>query len=162
MGADLGRRAFVGVTLLAAGLATGTGQAQSDEGADYQVVPTPHPFPELETRLKAAIERAGMLLVTRASASDGARMRQVTIRGDAVYGVFRNDFAVRLLQANVNAGIEAPIRLHLTEEPDGTTSIRYWPPSAVFARYQGDEIMALGQELDPVFAAIVADAAGPN
>lgn len=162
MGAYLGRRAFAGAALIAAELMAGSARAQTEMEAGYRVVPTPHAFPELEARLKAAIERAGMLLVTRASASDGARMRQVTIRGDAVYGVFRNDIAVRMLQANVNAGIEAPIRLHLTEEPDGTTSIRYWLPSTVFARYEGDEIVALGQELDPIFAAIVADAAGPT
>ena len=162
MGVDLGRRAFVGATLVGAGLAAGTAQAQSGEDVGYRVVPTPHGFVELEARLKAAIERAGMLLVTRASASDGARMRQVVIRGDAVYGIFRNDFAVRMLEANVNAGIEAPIRLHLTEEADGSTSIRYWLPSAVFARYESADLAALGQELDPIFAAIVADATAPS
>ena len=103
-----------------------------------------------------------MLSSPVASASDGARMRQVTIRGDAVHGVFRNDFAVRMLQANVNAGIEAPVRLHLTEEPDGTTSIRYLAAEYRLRALPRRRVVALGQELDPIFAAIVADAAGPT
>ena len=67
----------------------------------------------------AAIAKNGMNLVNRASASDGANGQGVTHRGDAVLGVFRNDFAVRMLWASVDAGIEAPIRLHLVEEPYG-------------------------------------------
>ena len=34
--------------------------------------------------------------------------------------VFRNDYAVRMLQASVPAGIEAPLRLYVTENADGT------------------------------------------
>ena len=123
-------------------------------------IPAPLPFAELEQRLTAAIEKHQMKLVTRASASDGAKARGVTIKGDAVIGVFRNDFAVRMLAANVEAGIEAPVRLHLVEEPDGTSSIRYLAPSEVFGKYDGDAIKALGRELDVVFAEIVAEAAG--
>ena len=99
-----------------------------------------------------------MNFVNRASASDGAKGRGVTIRGDAVIGVFRNDFAVRMLEASIDAGIEAPIRLHLVEEADGTTSIRYYRPSAVFARFHGDKIKAIGRELDEIFEVIVRDA----
>lgn len=159
MTAHLGRRLAM-ATLVAAGALSGRGAtAQPKELDGYRVVPTPHGFAQLEERLEAAVERAKMGLVTRASASEGAQRRGVMIRGDAVIGVFRNDFAVRMLAADIDAGIEAPIRLHLTEEADGTTSIRYWLPSAVFARYEGEAIQALGRELDPIFTAIVTDAA---
>lgn len=143
---------------LAVVVAASAGLAQTGPG--YLVVPTPHPFKVLEERVSAAVAASGMNLVTRASASDGARARGFTIRGDAVLGIFRNDFAVRMLEANVDAGIEAPIRLHLVEEGDGTTTIRYHAPSAVFGKYDGDGIKVLGRELDPVFAAIVREAAG--
>ena len=123
-------------------------------------VPSPRPFAELEQRLAAAIEKHQMKLVTRASASDGAKGRGVTIKGDVVIGVFRNDFAVRMLAANVEAGIEAPVRLHLVKEADGSSSIRYVPPGEVFGKYDGEAIKALGRELDAVFAEIVAEAAG--
>lgn len=132
-------------------------RAQVDAG--YRVVASKLPFAKLEEAVAAAVKAAGMNAVTRASASDGARARGVTIRGDVVFGVFRNDFAVRMLAANVDAAIEAPVRLHLVEEPDGTTSIRYHLPSAVFGQYEGEAIKALGRELDPIFTKIVAEAA---
>ncbi|MGE3289773.1 MAG: DUF302 domain-containing protein [Geminicoccaceae bacterium] len=154
----LGRRAAISLTAVAGLIHPGRASAEG-EAAGYLVVSTPHALPALEERLKAAIERAKMGLVTRASASEGAQRRGVTIRGDIVIGVFRNDFAVRMLEGNIDAGIEAPIRLHLTEEPDGTASIRYWLPSAVFGRYPSEAIAALGAELDPILAGIVADAA---
>ncbi|WP_066719119.1 DUF302 domain-containing protein [Methylobacterium sp. CCH7-A2] len=116
-------------------------------------------FATLEARTQEAIKSAGMNVVARASASDGAKSRGVTIRGDVVLGIFRNDFAVRMLEANIDAGIEAPVRLHLVEEPDGTSSIRYHLPSTVFGRYDGEAIKALGRELDPIFEKIVAQAA---
>lgn len=136
--------------------------AQPKQGDGYRVVASPHAFKTLAERVEAAVARGKMGVVTRASASEGAARRGVAIRGDLVYGVFRNDFAVRMLAANVDAGIEAPVRLHLTEESDGSASIRYWLPSAVFARYGGEELQSLARELDPIVEAIVADAAGPS
>lgn len=133
--------------------------ALSQVDAGYRVVRSNVDIATLEARTLAAIKAAGMNAVTRASASDGAKSRGVAIRGDVVLGVFRNDVAVRMLEANLDAGIEAPVRLHLVEEPDGRSSIRYHLPSAVFGRYDGEAIKALGRELDPIFAKIVAEAA---
>ena len=132
----------------------------AETAAGYQIVRTKLPYSELEEKLKAAIAKNKMNPVNRASASDGAKGRGLTIRGDAVIGVFRNDYAVRMLEANVDAGIEAPVRLHLVEEADGSTTIRYYKPSAVFGHYDGEAIKALGKELDAVFEQIVRDAAG--
>lgn len=136
--------------------------AQPRQADGYLVVASPHAFKTLAERVEASVARSKMGIVTRASASEGAARRGIAIRGDLVYGVFRNDFAVRMLAADVDAGIEAPVRLHLTEEPDGSASIRYWLPSAVFARYGGEELQTLARELDPIMEAVVADAAGPN
>ncbi len=124
----------------------------------YQIVHLPVTISTLEEQLAAAISKNSMTLVNRASASDGAKGRGLSIRGDVVIGVFRNDYALRMLDANVDAGIEAPIRFHLTQEADGTSSLRYYQPSAVFLRYEGEAIKALGRELDGVFAQIVKDA----
>jgi uncharacterized protein (DUF302 family) len=150
------RRILKALALGAAPAVIAAGPVRAQVDAGYRVVPSTLPFARLEEAVAAAIKAAGMNAVTRASASDGAR--GVTIRGDIVFGVFRNDFAVRMLAANVDAAIEAPVRLHLVEEPDGTTSIRYHLPSAVFGQYEGDAIKAIGRELDPIFAKIVAEA----
>ncbi len=126
-----------------------------------RVLPTAHTFNVLVQRLQQAIADNGMGLVSQASASAGAARRGVTIPGNYVAGVFRNDFAVRMLAASVAAGIEAPIRFYITENADGSASLSYKTPSAVFAPYEGGpELQALGAELDVLFANIAAAAVG--
>ena len=125
---------------------------------------TPHGFAVLEKRLERAIKAAGMLRVFKASASRAAKARGIGLAGDSVYGVFRNDFAVRMLRANPLAGTEAPILIHAMAMADGTTRLAYKRPSALFARYEAADgsLKALGDELDAIFAQIVEDAAGPE
>lgn len=119
---------------------------------------TPYKFDVLAKRLETAIEANGMGLVATASASRGAAARSIKIPGNAVFLVFRNDYAVRMLAESVPAGIEAPLRIYLTENDDGTASITYRTPSAVFAPYGNTRLDALAKELDPIFERIVAGA----
>ena len=117
-------------------------------------------FDALVARVEAAVEKNKMGLVAQASASRGAAGRGVKIAGNAVLMVFRNDFAVRMLQASVAAGIEAPLRLYVTEHADGSASLSYRTPSAVFAPYKNEKLDELAKELDPIFERIVRDAGG--
>ena len=50
--------------------------------------------------------------------------------------VFRPDYAVRMLKASEAAGIEAPLRLYLTERPDGRARLTYRLPSHIFGVYE--------------------------
>ena len=127
---------------------------------ETRIVKAPHAFDAAVQRTEQAIKANGMGLVASASASRGAAARGVKIPGNVVLMVFRNDYAVRMLAASVPAGIEAPLRIYLSEEPDGTTAIRYQRPSAVFAPYGNSALDAMAKELDPVFDKIVRDAAG--
>lgn len=117
-------------------------------------------FDALATRLEKAIEANKMGLVAQASASRGAAGRGVNIPGNLVLMVFRNDYAVRMLAASVPAGIEAPLRLYVTEDANGKASVTWREPSAVFAPYGSAELNAMARELDPVFEKIVRDATG--
>ena len=117
-------------------------------------------FDALAARLEQAIAANKMGLVAQASASHGAAARGVKIRGNLVLMVFRNDYAVRMLAASVPAGIEAPLRLYLTEETNGEARVTWRAPSAVFAPYGSAELDAMARELDPVFEKIVRDATG--
>ncbi len=126
----------------------------------WAVIDTSHRFDVLSDRLDDAVQAEKMGLVNSASASAGAKALGVTIPGNRVVGVFRNDFAQRMLKSSVAAGIEAPIRFYLTENPDGAT-LAYRKPSAVFGPYfdeGGDALKKLAAELDGVFAAIAARA----
>ncbi|MDE2149000.1 MAG: DUF302 domain-containing protein [Gammaproteobacteria bacterium] len=118
-----------------------------------------HGYAETLTRLQQAIAANHMGLVAQASASRGAAARGVKIPGNAVLMVFRNDYAVRMLAASVPAGIEAPLRIYLTETADGAADITYRKPTAVFAAYGVPALDAMARELDPVFDKIVAEAA---
>ena len=124
---------------------------------------TPHSYPVLVERLEKAIADNKMGLVTRASATVGAKKAlDRTIPGNMVVGVYHPRFAVRMLEASVPAGIEAPIRFYITENADKSATLSYKTPSAVFAPYMGgnDKLKTLADELDALFAKIAAEAVG--
>ncbi len=113
------------------------------------------PFHTVAAALERAIADEKMGLVCHANAQRGAASRGVTIKGNQVLMVFRPDFAVRLLAADPAAGFEAPIRIYLYENADGTATVSYLAPSTVFAPYRNPEVQAIATELDPILAAIV-------
>lgn len=132
---------------------------------DWVSTDTRYSFSQLSERLEAAIKAEKMGLVTSASASEGAKAAGITIPGNRVLGVYRNDFARRMLTASVAAGIEAPIRFYVTENPGGTATLSYRKPSAVFEPYYdegGSALKTLAAELDTIFAKIASAAAKEN
>lgn len=150
---------------LAACLSFSTAPAAWADPADYPYegiveIATQHDFDTLYDRVVAAIENHEMLVLARPSASRGAASRDITIPGNAVIETYRNDFAVRMLEASIPAGIEAPLRYYLTENTDGTATLTYRQPTAVFAPYESAELDAMAAELDTILAAIAADATG--
>ena len=153
-------RVLVTVIALSIGIPTanaGTIKPQSG----WVVIDTHHPFAALVERLETAVKAQHMGLVTSASASDGAKAAGIIIPGNRVVGVFRNDFARRMLDASVSAGIEAPVRFYVTENPDGTATLSYKKPTTVFAPYteEGkDALKGLAAELDEIFAKIADQA----
>ncbi len=145
-------------------LAVMTGAARADNTAPYpgtQIIATKHSYKDLVARLDEAVKANKMGLVTRASATLGAKAKlNKVIPGNMVVGVFRPDFAVRMLEASVPAGIEAPLRFYITENADGTATLTYRKPSAVFAPYAVPALDEMAKELDAIFAKIAADATG--
>ena len=113
------------------------------------------PFGRVAEALERAVTDEKMGLVCHANAQRAAAGRGVTIKGNQVLMVFRNDFAVRLLAADPAAGFEAPVRIYIYENADGTATVAYVPPSVVFAPYRHPEVQAVARELDPIFKAIV-------
>ena len=129
----------------------------------WKVMQTPHAYADLVARLEKAIADNKMGRVTKASATVGAKQQlNQDIVGNTVIGVYRPDFAVRMLEASIPAGIEAPIRFYVTENTDGSATLSYKTPSFVFAPYAdgGEALKALAAELDAIFAKIAADAVG--
>ena len=145
-------------------LAVAPASAELAERPGWNVHPTAHAYGDLVTRLDAAIKANKMAAVTRASATVGAKKAfDKTIPGNMVVGVYHPRFAVPMLEASVQAGIEAPIRFYITENADGTATLSYRVPTAVFEPYfddGGDKLRALAADLDGVFGKIAAEAVG--
>ena len=154
-------RSFLMGLCLTLAIATPTAAQDLVERKGWEVANTSAGYEELVDHLVAAVESERMIVVTQASASAGAKGRGLTIPGNRVIGVFRNDFARRMLDASLAAGIEAPIRYYLAEGPDGTGTLSWKPPSLVFAPYMdegGAPLAELATELDDIFDAIATQA----
>jgi uncharacterized protein (DUF302 family) len=126
-----------------------------DQG--WQVTPTSLAYDALLEALSEAVEAEGMFVVTEAGPTEAAANRGVTIPGNRVVGVFRNDYAVRILRLSVPAMIEAPMRFYVTENDDDSATLSWKTPSHLLAPYAdeaGDELDAVARELDALFVAI--------
>lgn len=130
----------------------------------WVVLKTSHTYPDLAERVLAAAKSNKIGVVSQASATVGAKsVLDKTIPGNMVIGLYHPRFAVRMLDASIAAGIEAPIRVYVTENEDGTADLSYKTPSHVFAPYMsegGDELGALATELDQLFEKLTTEAAG--
>ena len=142
-------------------LITGAGIVQADNPAPHQgtvTIHTQHGYAALVDKVLAATKANKMGVVARASATAGAKKIGVTIPGNQVIMVYHPKFAVRMLEAYVPAGIEAPIRYYITENADGTADLTYRTPTSVFAPYGNAKINAMAAELDVIFTKIAKDA----
>lgn len=137
-------------------------KAEIAERPGWVVIATGHDYPTLADRVLAAAKQNKIGVVSQASATVGAKaVLDKTIPGNMVIGLYHPRFAVPMLEASVAAGIEAPIRVYVTENPDGSATFSYKLPSAVFAPYMdegGEALAVLAAELDILFAAVAADA----
>ena len=118
-------------------------------------------YQELVDDVKAAAENSELGVVTEAGPTQAAADRGIEIPGNRVIGLFNNDYAVRILQVSTAAMIEAPIRMYVTEAPDGTATLSYKLPTYVYVPYReegGEALATAAEELETDFAA-VAEAA---
>ena len=122
------------------------------------VLETSQPFAAYLKKLRAAITANKLGIVAQACATCGAEAIGVTIPGNRVIMVFAPNFAVRMLNASEAAGIEAPLRLYVAEQADGTARLTYRLPGHVFAPYGVDALNKMANELDQIFAKIVKQA----
>ena len=144
-------------------LAPAQGFTDLEPREGWSVMPTTKPFDQLVDDTRASVKANKMGVVTQAGPTGAAKSRGIEIPGNRVIGVFNNQFAVAILALSTAAMIEAPIRLYVTENADGTATLSYKRPSAVFAPYMdeaGEGLAAQARELDEIFDKIAAQAAG--
>ncbi|MEZ5824510.1 MAG: DUF302 domain-containing protein [Geminicoccaceae bacterium] len=129
----------------------------------WSIRASPHGWKDLGERLATAIGESPLAMLSKASATVGASRIGKTIDGNMVVHAFAPQFAVRMLEASVAAGYEAPLRFYITENADGTASLSYKLPTTVFAPYEdgGDALDALAVELDAIMDTIASAAVSP-
>ncbi|MEL6521957.1 MAG: DUF302 domain-containing protein [Pseudomonadota bacterium] len=123
----------------------------------WVVMPTEKAFDQLVDDVKTAVKANKMGVVTQAGPTGAAKARGITIPGNRVIGVFNNIYAVRILGLSTAAMIEAPVRMYVTENEDGTATLSYKTPSLAFAPYMaeaGPDLAEAASELDEIFQAI--------
>lgn len=139
-----------------------TAHAEMTPRDGWSVTPTSKTYDQLIDDVKTAATANKMGIVTEAGPTGAAKNRGVTIPGNRVIGIFNNVYAVDILALSTAAMIEAPIRMYVTENEDGTATLSYKQPTTVFAPYMeesGPELATLAASLDDIFATISAQAA---
>jgi uncharacterized protein (DUF302 family) len=137
-----------------------TPTAQAENPTPYSgtiTIETQKPFGVYVKKLLAAIGVNKMGVVAHACADCGAKNIGMTIPGNRVIMIFHPRFAVRMLSASIAAGIEAPVRLYVTENADGTARLTYRKPSHIFGAYKVKDLDVMAEELDVVVAKIIAE-----
>jgi len=120
-----------------------------------KVVETGKPFAAYLVALEKAIKANKMGIVARACATCGAKSIGIKIPGNRVIMIYNPHFAVRMLKASTASGIEAPLRLYVTENANGSARLTYRLPSHAFAPYKVGDLDMMAGELDKIVAAIV-------
>lgn len=151
--------ARVAVVFALLALASLSAQAETPDGEreGWRVIETEQNYDELLDGLRSAVSAEDMGVVTDVGPTQTAASRGVDIPGNRVIGVFRNDYAVRVLRTSVDAMIEAPLRFYVTEADDGTATLSWKTPAHVFRPYfddGGGELRRIASELDAKFEAI--------
>ncbi len=111
-------------------------------------------YKDLAKSVKDSVSEVELAVVTEAGPTEAAKKRGVKIPGNCVIGVFNNDYAVRILALSRAAMIEAPMRMYVTENEDGSATLSWKRPSSILIDYAdegGEELAAIAAELDTRF-----------
>lgn len=128
----------------------------------WSVTKTDKNYEDLIDAVRQSARANSMGVVTQAGPTGAARNRGITIPGNRVIGIFNNKFAVRILGLSTAAMIEAPIRMYVTENDDGSATLSYKKPSFAFSPYMaeaGADLEVAANELDQIFRSIADSAA---
>ncbi|MDA1308434.1 MAG: DUF302 domain-containing protein [Proteobacteria bacterium] len=116
------------------------------------------PFKAFVKAIRPALKKHKFNIVGVACANCAAKSLGKTIPGNRVILFFAPRYAVRMLAASTAAGIEAPIRIYVTETAKGMAEVTYRLPSHVFGAYDVEDLTAMGKELDAMMTTILESA----
>ena len=114
-----------------------------------------HGFDAVLSSVVAGIERAGLKLLQEIDVQKALAGAGRTTGGFRLLFFFHPALVIRVIEADVSAMVEAPLKLVLVENADATVSLRIAEPAVAFARYGNPALAALGDELSATVRRIV-------
>lgn len=117
------------LTLLSTAAWSGAFSAQ--EG--WESLESAQSYESLLKSVKNATRESDLSVVTEAGPTVAAEKRGINIPGNCVIGIFNNEFAVRILTLSEAAMIEAPMRMYVTENENGTADLSWKKPSFILS-----------------------------
>jgi uncharacterized protein (DUF302 family) len=104
-------------------------------------------FEDVLTRLRKEIEGAGLRVLSEIDPQKALQGIGRSTRGSRLIFFFHPELVVRVLETDWSAMVEAPLKLVVTELPEGTVSIRMADPIGAFGRYGNPALASFGKEL---------------
>jgi uncharacterized protein (DUF302 family) len=104
-------------------------------------------FEEVLTSLRKEIEGAGLRVLNEIDPQKAVQGIGRSMGGLRLIFFFHPNLVVRVLETDWAAMVEAPLKLVVTELPEGTVSIRMADPIASFGRYGNSALASFGKEL---------------
>ncbi len=104
-------------------------------------------FEDVLTRLRKEIEGAGLRVLNEIDPQKALRGIGRSTGGLRLIFFFHPELVVRVLEMDWSAMVEAPLKLVVTELPEGTVSIRMADPITAFGRYGNPALASFGKEL---------------
>lgn len=106
--------------------------------------------------IEGAIAEENMMVVHQIDAQKMLRMVEVQTGGMKQILFFHPRYLKKIRETDMNAAIEAPMKILVMEKPNGDVMLRYVSPVHTFSQYDGLE--DVGKELQEAMERIVSEA----
>ena len=127
-----------------------------DQAETFQyVATTSRPFDDVLSSLETEIDRAGLRLLQQIDVQQALANAGRSVGGFRLLFFFHPALVIRVISADVAAMVEAPLKLVVAENPDGTVMLRMFEPATAFGRYDNAALAELGTELSATVRRIV-------
>ncbi len=121
------------------------------------VLESPHSFDKTVKAIEQAIRPNNMGITAKINAQTNLARVGIKIRGNQIFEIFRPDYAKRIFDRNLQAGIEPPLRIYIYEAGNKTFVV-YRKPSSIFKLYDDPVLMDIGKKLDVILEKIIKTA----
>jgi len=115
---------------------------------DRVMVVSKYDFTQTLSLIKRAIEQQELMVLFTPDHQEMLKMVGLQVHPMTTIEFFHPRYGKTIVQNDMAAAIEIPLRMIVAQKDDGTVMVTYRKPSSVFEKYKG--LTELGKELDAV------------